>query len=152
MWRFESVHGFDSVGNLYQKMHFAGSNLSTAPTPSAVYSPTAKVPAPFALQASLQIFGRGTRTDAASRGFAARTKVGAIPASRKGTPSACLFCWLGWPDSNRRVPESKSGALPLGDIPMKYPYIVPQFSRFVNNYLQRRGKTFQNFRKFRKTP
>ena len=29
MWRFESVHGFASVGNLYQKMHFAGSNLST---------------------------------------------------------------------------------------------------------------------------
>ena len=31
MWRFESVHGFASVGNLYQKMHFAGSNLSTDP-------------------------------------------------------------------------------------------------------------------------
>ena len=29
VWRFESVHGFASVGNLYQKMHFAGSNLST---------------------------------------------------------------------------------------------------------------------------
>ena len=28
-----------------------------------------------------------------------------------------LFCWLGWPDLNRRMPESKSGALPLGDIP-----------------------------------
>ena len=27
----ESVHGFASVGNLYQKMHFAGSNLSTDP-------------------------------------------------------------------------------------------------------------------------
>ena len=31
MWRFESVHSFASVGNLYQKMHFAGSNLSTDP-------------------------------------------------------------------------------------------------------------------------
>ena len=31
LWRFESVHGFASVGNLYQKMHFAGSNLSTDP-------------------------------------------------------------------------------------------------------------------------
>ena len=31
MWRFESVHGFASVGNLYQKIHFAGSNLSTDP-------------------------------------------------------------------------------------------------------------------------
>ena len=26
--------------------------------------------------------------------------------------------WLGWQDSNLRIPESKSGALPLGDIPM----------------------------------
>ena len=26
--------------------------------------------------------------------------------------------WLGWQDSNLRMPESKSGALPLGDIPM----------------------------------
>ena len=86
------------------------------------------------------------------RRFAARTKVGAIPASRKGTPMACLFCWLGWPDSNRRMPESKSGALPLGDIPMKYPYIVPQFSRFVNNYLQRRRKTFSEFSQFSENP
>ena len=29
MWRFESVHSFGSVGKLYQKMHFVGSNLST---------------------------------------------------------------------------------------------------------------------------
>ena len=28
LWRFESAHGFASVGNLYPKMHFAGSNLS----------------------------------------------------------------------------------------------------------------------------
>ena len=26
--------------------------------------------------------------------------------------------WLGWQDSNLRMPESKSGALPLGDIPI----------------------------------
>ena len=25
--------------------------------------------------------------------------------------------WLGWEGSNLRMPESKSGALPLGDIP-----------------------------------
>ena len=25
--------------------------------------------------------------------------------------------WLGWQDLNLRIPESKSGALPLGDIP-----------------------------------
>ena len=29
--------------------------------------------------------------------------------------------WLGWQDSNLRMPESKSGALPLGDIPMLTP-------------------------------
>ena len=38
MWRFESVHGFASVGKLYQKMHFAGSNLSTDPKcPKCIY-------------------------------------------------------------------------------------------------------------------
>ena len=38
MWRFESVHSFASVGNLYQKMHFAGSNLSTDPKcPKCIY-------------------------------------------------------------------------------------------------------------------
>ena len=31
VWRFESIHSFGAVGNLYQKMHFAGSNLSTDP-------------------------------------------------------------------------------------------------------------------------
>ena len=31
---------------------------------------------------------------------------------------ARAFFWLGWPDLNRRMPESKSGALPLGDIPI----------------------------------
>ena len=29
-----------------------------------------------------------------------------------------LSSWLGWQDLNLRMPESKSGALPLGDIPM----------------------------------
>ena len=27
-------------------------------------------------------------------------------------------CWLGWQDLNLRIPESKSGALPLGDTPI----------------------------------
>ena len=36
MWRFESVHGFTSVGNIYQNMHFAGSNPATGQkTPNA---------------------------------------------------------------------------------------------------------------------
>ena len=38
MWRFESIHSFGAVGNLYQKMHFAGSNLSTDPKcPKCIY-------------------------------------------------------------------------------------------------------------------
>ena len=33
--------------------------------------------------------------------------------------NACgVAFWLGWQDSNLRMPESKSGALPLGDIPL----------------------------------
>ena len=28
--------------------------------------------------------------------------------------------WLGWPDSDRRMQESKSCALPLGDIPLNF--------------------------------
>ena len=43
---------------------------------------------------------------------------GAHSSQQKRHPCGCLFCWLGWPDLNRRVPESKSGALPLGDIPI----------------------------------
>ena len=31
LWRFESIHSFGAVGNLYQKMHFVGSNLSADP-------------------------------------------------------------------------------------------------------------------------
>ena len=37
---------------------------------------------------------------------------------RKKQVFRLAFFWLGWPDLNRRVPESKSGALPLGDIPI----------------------------------
>ena len=33
--------------------------------------------------------------------------------------------WLGWLDSNQRMPESKSGALPLGDTPTSF---------FISNY------------------
>ena len=28
--------------------------------------------------------------------------------------------WLGWQDLNLRIPESKSGALPLGDTPTRF--------------------------------
>ncbi len=34
------------------------------------------------------------------------------------------FLWLGWPDSDRRMPESKSGALPLGYTPIALYYTI----------------------------
>ena len=37
---------------------------------------------------------------------------------KKALARASAFFWLGWPDSDRRMQESKSCALPLGDIPM----------------------------------
>ncbi len=48
------------------------------------------------------------------------------PRLERGTPWLKVRCstdwangsfWLGWLDSNQRMPESKSGALPLGDTP-----------------------------------
>ncbi len=47
--------------------------------------------------------------------------------AKKTRPKGLVFfAWLGWPDLNRRMPESKSGALPLGDIPINSPryYII----------------------------
>ena len=40
-----------------------------------------------------------------------------IPANKK-TALGLLFCWLGWRDSDPRMTESKSVALPLGYIPI----------------------------------
>ena len=37
---------------------------------------------------------------------------------RYGYPQIPAGIWLGWQDLNLRMPESKSGALPLGDIPI----------------------------------
>ncbi len=36
----------------------------------------------------------------------------------KKAPQGCFLFWLGWRDSNPRVTESKSVALPLGDSPL----------------------------------
>ena len=42
-----------------------------------------------------------------------------VPAAQMKNPRTKFSdFWLGWPDLNRRMPESKSGALPLGDIPI----------------------------------
>ena len=82
----------------------------------AGYSPSAKIRSPCALQASLQIFGWRMRTDAA---YAARSASSPPQPTEKATLSGGFFCWLGWPDSDRRMRESKSRALPLGDIPLR---------------------------------
>ena len=42
---------------------------------------------------------------------------------RKKQVARLAFFWLGWPDSDRRMPESKSGALPLGYTPI-FSYII----------------------------
>mgnify|MGYP001700968970 CR=1 FL=1 len=70
MWRFESVHGFAAVGNLYQNMHFAGSNLSTEPkSPKCIY----KISKSFSVEKSGEI----SRNLSFSRFF--------VPASKSDT-------------------------------------------------------------------
>ena len=96
------------------------------PRRAAGYSPTAKIPPPAA--------GKCEPTHLRPAQMPGRT-VGP-PANRKATPEGWLFCWLGWPDSDRRMRESKSRALPLGDTP-KLPFIITRCGRgcqvfFVN--------------------
>ena len=50
---------------------------------------------------------------------ACRRSLTGHPSQQKSHPCGWLFCWVGWPDSDRRVRESKSRALPLGDIPLR---------------------------------
>jgi hypothetical protein len=42
----------------------------------------------------------------------------------KSRANARLFSWLGWRDSNPRMPGPKPGALPLGHIP-RYLWSIP---------------------------
>ncbi len=46
------------------------------------------------------------------------------PSQRKKDADWRPLRWLGWPDLNRRVRESKSRALPLGDIPLNLQQVV----------------------------
>ena len=92
MWRFESVHSFASVGNLYQKMHFAGSNLSTDPKcPKCIY----KILKNFRVEKSGEI----SRNLRFSRFF--------VPASKSCTHHG----WDSWTRTSE-MQESKSCALP----------------------------------------
>ena len=91
MWRFESVHGFASVGNLYQKMRFAGSNLSTdRKCPKCIY----KISKNFRVEKSGEI----SRNLRFSRFF--------VPASKSDTHHG----WDSWTRTNE-MQESKSCAL-----------------------------------------
>ena len=91
VWRFESVHSFASVGNLYQKMHFAGSNLSTDPKcPKCIY----KILKNFRVEKSGEI----SRNLRFSRFF--------VPASKSDTHHG----WGSWTRTNE-MQESKSCAL-----------------------------------------
>lgn len=40
--------------------------------------------------------------------------------TKKKEPIWTLFSWLGWRDSNPRMPGPKPGALPLGDTLVRY--------------------------------
>ena len=58
------------------------------------------------------------------------------PSQKQGQPEGCPCFWLGWPDSDRRMPESKSGALPLGYTPIfKSTFvIIAYFLKCVKNF------------------
>ena len=47
---------------------------------------------------------------------------------RKNLDNEIRSTWLGWRDSNPRMPVPKTGALPLGDIPLK----IEQFKTVTN--------------------
>ncbi len=45
------------------------------------------------------------------------------------------FYWQGWQDLNLRMPESKSGALPLGDTPILYRTLMNKYLLICYNYV-----------------
>ena len=114
MWRFESVHGFTSVGNLYQKMHFAGSNPATGQkTPKCIY----KISKNFRVEKSGEI----SRNLRFSRFF--------VPASKSDTHHG----WDSWTRTSE-MQESKSCALPTWRYPnIQNSGIIAYFRGSVNS-------------------
>ncbi len=114
MWRFESVHGFASVGNLYQKMHFAGSNLSTdRKCPKCIY----KISKNFRVEKNGEI-SRNLRF------------------SRFSSLGSKLTCHHGWDSWTRtsEMQESKSCALPTWRYPnIQNSGIIAYFRGSVNS-------------------
>ncbi len=114
MWRFESVHNFSSVGNLSQKMHFVGSNLSTdLKSPKCIY----KISKNFRVEKSGEI----SRNLRFSRFF--------LPASKSDTHHG----WDSWTRTSE-MQESKSCALPTWRYPIILLTIIilTQFFNYVN--------------------
>ena len=83
------------------------------------------------LQHEVVFNGNGLNDSAARAGcFFPLFAAAKAPSLGKNRSKARLApTWLGWQDSNLRMPESKSGALPLGDIPMSGIVVKPTFSR-----------------------
>ena len=102
MWRFESVHSFASVGNLYQKMHFAGSNLST--DPKCIYK----------IHPLDSLFcGKATAVEKPVQGFSkSRLSSPSINKPKQKTTVGVVFCFGrdSWTRTNE-MQESKSCAL-----------------------------------------
>ena len=98
--------------------HFTGSNLSTV---LVLCGDMAGNSASLRDSHALRLVSELPDLRAANvhrRRIRGSVRTGAHPSQQKRDAFASLFCWLGWPDLNRRMPESKSGALPLGDIPI----------------------------------
>ena len=51
-----------------------------------------------------------------------------------------LTIWQGCQDSNLGMPESKSGALPLGDTPKKEMSLIPDLLLFVKPFVQKKQR------------
>ena len=141
MWRFESVHGFASVGNLYQKMHFAGSNLSTDPKWLKIFAFSHPNHAKgvyiinsvgIAYHQCEALYIIKPQEDARYRVMIYKGGIAALddippcggwyakPAAWIKKSENKVLGFFGWDRWIRTIemPESKSGALPLGYIPI----------------------------------
>ncbi len=78
---------------------------------TSLYKSDAREPYPFGLRASdLGLRNHGAPGEIRTPDLLIRSQT-LYPAEPRA------HVWLGWLDSNQRMPESKSGALPLGDTP-----------------------------------
>ena len=127
MWRFESVHSFASVGKLYQKMHFVGSNLSTDPkSPKCIY----KISKNFRVEKNGEI----------SRNL--RFSLVFVPASKSDTHHG----WDSWTRTSE-MQESKSCALTNLAISQYFlcSAIISRFFVFVKEFWSQLSRDYCTF-------